>query len=439
MTHPCRIIGVLDNGAAGLTPEALAQLQSADLVIGGHRTLALFADAIRVDAERHDLTGNLPQVPVWISAAREAGKQVVVLATGDPLCHGIASFLINKLGRTGVDILPNLSTLQLACAKLGLAWQDVRISSVHHRDAGEWTIGATPEHGLYPLLSLLRQSDLTAVFTSPENTPARIARMLQIESLEDEFEMAVAACLLQDQEQVSDWLTINAAAERRFADPNIVLLRRRQPAAREALFGLPDDRFNQRKPDKGLITKREVRAVSLARMALLPDSVVWDIGAGSGSVGLEAARLCPQGHVYAIEKNEADAAIALSNRASLRASNYTLLHGRAPAGLENWPDPDAVFIGGSGGELRELISLCLRRLRPGGNLVMNFATFENITTAIDTLKATGAQWDVIQLQAARSQPILNMHRMQAENPIWIVCAHQCEPDCSEQNLEQSYD
>jgi precorrin-6Y C5,15-methyltransferase (decarboxylating) len=439
MTHPCRIIGVLDNGAAGLTPEALAQLQSADLVIGGRRTLALFADAIRVDAERRDLTGNLPQVPAWISAAREAGKQVVVLATGDPLCHGIASFLINKLGRAGVDILPNLSTLQLACAKLGLAWQDVRISSVHHRDAGEWTIGAMPEHGLYRLLSVLRQSDLTAVFTSPENTPARIARMLQIEALEDEFEMAVAACLLQDQEQVSAWLTVNAAAERRFADPNIVLLRRRQPAAREALFGLPDDRFNQRKPDKGLITKREVRAVSLARMALSPDSVVWDIGAGSGSVGLEAARLCPQGHVYAIEKNEADAAIALSNRASLRVSNYTLRHGRAPAGLENWPDPDAVFIGGSGGELNELITLCLQRLRPGGNLVMNFATFENITTAIDTLKTTGAQWDVTQLQAARSQPILNMHRMQAENPIWIVCAHQRDLDCSEQNLEQSYD
>ncbi|MGZ5000273.1 MAG: precorrin-6y C5,15-methyltransferase (decarboxylating) subunit CbiE [Methylomonas sp.] len=438
MIHRCRIIGVLDNGAAGLMPEVLAQLRAADVVIGGHRTLELFADEIRADAERRDLTGSLSQVPTWISAAREAGKQVAVLATGDPLCHGIASFLIGKLGREGVEILPNLSMLQLACAQLGLAWQDVRIASVHSRDAGEWTISATPEHGLYRLLSMLRQSDLTAVFTSPENNPARIARMLQIESLEGEFEMAVAECLLQDREQVSAWLTINMAAGRSFADPNLVLLRRRQPVAREALFGLPDERFNQRKPDKGLITKREVRAVSLARMALLSDSIVWDIGAGSGAVGLEAARLCPQGHVYAIEKNEADAAIALSNRTSLRVSNYTLLHGRAPAGLESWPDPDAVFIGGSGGELRDLIALCLRRLRPNGNLVMNFATLENMATALDTLKALGAQWDVLQLQAARSKPILDMNRMQAENPIWIICASQGEPDC-EQTLEQSYD
>jgi precorrin-6Y C5,15-methyltransferase (decarboxylating) len=439
MTHPCRIIGVLDNGAAGLTPETLAQLRAADVVIGGHRSLELFANEIRADAERRDLTGNLPQVPAWVSAACEAGKQVAVLATGDPLCHGIASFLIGKLGRECVEISPNLSTLQLACARVGLAWQHIRIASVHSRDAGEWTIGATPEHGLYCLLSVLRQSDLTAVFTSPENDPARIARMLQIESLADEFEMAVAECLLQDQEQVSDWLAIDAAVGRRFADPNIVLLRRRQPVVREAMFGLPDERFNQRKPDKGLITKREVRAVSLARMALLSNSVVWDIGAGSGAVGLEAARLCPQGHVYAIEKNEADAAIALSNRASLRVSNYTLLHGRAPAGLENWPDPDAVFIGGSGGELRELIALCLRRLRPNGNLVMNFATLENMATAIDALKTTGAQWDVLQLQAARSKPILDMHRMQAENPIWIICASLGDSVCSEQTLEQNYD
>ncbi|WP_225587244.1 precorrin-6y C5,15-methyltransferase (decarboxylating) subunit CbiE [Methylomonas fluvii] len=422
MNNPCRIIGALDNGAAGLTPSTLALVQAADVVIGASRTLALFAANISADAERCDLTGKLSQLPDWITLAREAGKQVVVLATGDPLCHGIASFLLNKLGRDSIEILPNLSMLQLACARLGVAWQDARIGSVHSCDAGEWQIGATPKHGLYALLNLLRQSGLTAVFTSPENDPARIARMLQIESLADDYEMAVAECLLQPQEQISDWLKVDAAAAGRFADPNIVLLRRRQPVIREALFGLPDERFKQRKPDKGLITKREVRAVSLARMALLPDSIVWDIGAGSGAVGLEAARLCPHGHVYAIEKNADDAAIALSNRASLRVSNYTVLHGRAPAGLENWPDPDAVFIGGSGGELRALITLCLQRLRPDGHLVMNFATLENLSTAVEALKTTGAQWDVLQLQAARSKPILDMHRMQAENPIWVVCA-----------------
>lgn len=421
MIEPCYIVGVLDNGADGLTPQSLATLCTADMVIGAGRTLDLFSGIIRSDADRRDLTGCLPQVPSWIIEARQNHQKVVVLATGDPMCHGVGSFLTAKLGRECVVILPNISILQLACARLGQPWQEARIGSVHNRDAGEWTIGAGPEHGLYALLQLLRQANFAVIFTSPENGPARIARMLLNESLESEFDMAVAECLLQKQERICEWMSIEEAADAVFADPNIVLLRRR-PAVREALFGLPDDRFQQRTPDKGLITKREVRAVSLARMALRPDSVVWDIGAGSGAVGLEAARLCPQGHVYAIEKNEADVAIAANNRASLRVTNYTLHHGRAPTGLETWPAPDAVFIGGSGGELRELIVLCLQRLRTDGQLVMNFATIENLGAAVDALKTAGAEWDVVQLQASRSRPILDMHRMQAENPIWIICA-----------------
>ena len=107
---------------------------------------------------------------------------------------------------------------------------------------------------------------------------------------------------------------------------------------------------------------------------------------------------------------------------ALGISNHTLVHGKAPEGLDAWPDPDAIFIGGSGGELADLIALCLRRLRPGGWLVMNFVTLENLATATQTLQALGATWDVLQLQAARSKPILHMHRMAAENPVWIVCA-----------------
>ena len=208
----------------------------------------------------------------------------------------------------------------------------------------------------------------------------------------------------------------------RFAELNVVLLWRAQPRPQPVRFGLADSTFEQRQPEKGLITKQEVRAVSLARLQLRADSVVWDIGAGSGSVGLEAARLCPQGHVFAIEKNEADHAIARRNHAAFGVSNYTLQHGKAPEGLEDWPDPDAVFIGGSGGELAGLIEQVLGRLRPGGRLVMNFVTLENLATATQALQSLNADWDVLQLLAARSRPILHMHRMAAENPVWLVCA-----------------
>ncbi len=418
----CRILGVLDDGVASLGATALQHLQAAQLVIGGARTLRLLAAQIAPDAVQRDLSGALSQVPEWVRAAQAEQQRVVVLATGDPLCHGIAAYLASRLCIEAIEVLPNVSTLQLACARLGLPWQDMKFASVHARDAGDWVPGAAPSHGLYALLQGIRQHDRLAILTSPDNTPDRIARMLVAEGLADDFEMAVAERLCQPEERIVSGMAISAAAQMPFADPNVVLLWRSRLRAPQVLFGLPDASFEQRHPEKGLITKNEVRAVSLARLQLRADSVVWDIGAGSGSVGLEAARLCRNGHVYAIEKNEDDAAIVQCNRQAMGISNHTLVHGKAPVGLQDWADPDAVFVGGSGGELAELIALILKRLKPLGWLVMNFVTIENLGAAVATLKAHGATWDVLQLQASRSKPILHMHRMAAENPVWIVCA-----------------
>ena len=417
----CTIIGVLDDGAASLSSEALQSLREAKHVIAGNRLLAVLAEDI-AGARHYDLTARLTQVPDWIDAALADEEPVAILASGDPLCHGIAGYLTGKLNPARVRILPNLSSIQLAFAELRLPWQSATIVSVHSKDAGEWTPGATPQHGLYELMRHCRSKDLLAVLTSPDNTPARIARMLQSEGLADQFDIAVAQRLRQNEQRVTGFIGIAEAAEAIYADPNVAILKRKSPAPAPVLFGLSDASFRQRKPEKGLITKREIRAVSLARMQLTRRSIVWDIGAGSGSVGLEAARLCPDGHVYAIEKNAGDIDNIEQNRLDWRIGNYSVVHGKAPQFLDAWPDPDAVFIGGSGGELAELIDLCLQRLRPGGWLVMNFATLENLSTAIDTLKRLGADWDACQIQASRSSPILDMHRLQAENPVWIISA-----------------
>ncbi len=417
----CKIIGVLDSGVQGLTPDALSAIQTADRVIGASRTLNLFAEHI-AQAEQKDLTGHLQDVPVWISEALQAEQQVVVLATGDPLCHGIASYLHKKLPNEQLHIIPNVSSVQWAFSRIGLSWQDAQIISVHSKDAGEWQKGAGPEHGLYTLLQAIFNADKLAVLTGPENTPDRIARMMLQENIADQFDISVAENLLCADEKLVHDQSVESIAGQSFNGNDIVILQRKQIRIAKTLFGIQDSDFQQRKPDKGLITKREVRAVSLARMQLKHNSIVWDIGAGSGSVGLEAARLCHQGYVYAVEKNTADFEIASNNAKQLSVYNYQLIHNKAPAGLEDWPTPDAIFIGGTGGELAELIQLCLQRLTKGGWLVMNFVTIENLTTAIETLKSLDAHWDMTQLQASRSQPILHMHRMQAENPVWIVSA-----------------
>ncbi len=422
MSGTVHIIGVLDDGIESLGVEARAHLAGADLVIGGERLLALVAPVLKAGAERRDLGAGLTRVPGWIEEALAAGRRVAVVATGDPLCHGIGRYLISRLGASRCTVIPNLSTLQLAFARLGLAWQGAAIRSVHSRDAGEWHPGAGPDHGLYPVVEALRHHDLVALFTSPENGPARIARLLLAEGLEGQFTLSVAQRLRQPGERIERGLTPSEATAMAFADPNVVILERCAPGPDLPLFGLDDDAYLQRKPEKGLITKREARALSLALLGLRPDSIVWDIGAGSGSVGLEAARLCPRGFVFAIEKNEADFEIARRNRHRMGATNHRIDHGRAPAGLDEWPDPDAVFVGGSGGELEGLIETILTRLRPGGRLVMNFVTLENLARATAALERLGADWEVTQLQASRSRPVLDMHRLAAQNPVWIVHA-----------------
>ena len=133
----CKIIGVLDDGENSLSHTALQEIKNADRIIGGDRTLQLFKNLIKTNCETKDLTGALTKVPEWVKESLDSNKNVVVLATGDPLCHGIGSYLVKKIGDDLCEIIPNVSNIQLACAKLGLNWQDIKISSVHTKEAGE--------------------------------------------------------------------------------------------------------------------------------------------------------------------------------------------------------------------------------------------------------------------------------------------------------------
>ena len=416
--HDCTLIGILDDGPDGLSGAARQRLREASVVIGAERALALVR-AETASARLMAMDGALADVPAWIAAARAENRSVVVLATGDPLCHGIGKFLSEKL-QGELEILPHVSTLQLACARFRWPWNEVRIASCHARDSGEWQAGARPEHALYPALRALTLHPEVFLFTGPENTPARLARaLLAAGYAPHEFAFSVACRLLQPDERLFSEMRLDEAAQTVFPQPN-VLLARRKSGRNPPAFGLDDSCYLRRMPEKGLITKQEARVLSLAKMRIAPGAIVWDIGAGAGSVGLEAAGLAPFGHVWAIEKNPGDAHYARENARRLRITNYTLEEGRAPERLDTWPDPDAVFIGGSGGELAALIALVLARLKPGGHLVANFVTLENLATATTALKQAAVTWDVVQLQASRSQAILDAHRMAAQNPVWVV-------------------
>ncbi|MEO5371576.1 MAG: precorrin-6y C5,15-methyltransferase (decarboxylating) subunit CbiE [Magnetococcus sp. DMHC-1] len=431
MNGDCWILGVQDAGLDCLTPAAARILGQADLLIADQRFLDIYAPLAPSHAERRSLTGKLAEVPTWIRQALAMEQRVVLLATGDPLCFGLGGHLLRHLPAHTCKILGTVSTLQLACERLGLVWGGAVRLSVHARDSGEWQSNSGPEHALFGLRRALTQTAPITLLTSPANNPGRIARMLVTLGLDPLWEMAVAERLGQPEERLCSWLTPATAATLPFAEPNVLVLRRPvapQPDPTAAtppvpLLGIPDAFFHKRTPEQGLITRREIRAVVLAYLGLQPHSRVWDIGAGSGSVGLEAARLAPFGSVHAVEMHPDCIQMIQENRRRLGLTNHYLSHARAPAGLDAWPDPHAVFIGGSGGTLAEIIPLCWQRLQPGGHLVMNFATLENLHTGMTLLDQLSAPREVIQIQLSRSKAIGKMHRLAGENPVWIVSAH----------------
>ncbi|HRW65651.1 MAG TPA: precorrin-6y C5,15-methyltransferase (decarboxylating) subunit CbiE, partial [Candidatus Competibacter sp.] len=192
---PCQVIGVHDDGAAGLTAHAQELLRAADLVIGAPHQLRVVASLLPEQTERRDANGRVTIVAAWVEEALSIGRRVVVLATGDPLYFGIAAGLIAALGRERVHVVPTLSSVQLAAARLGLPWHDAKLVSVHAADAGEWVPGARHDHGLAPLARAIGQHDLLFCLTSPANDPARLARLLLAAGLGEAFRLDVATRL----------------------------------------------------------------------------------------------------------------------------------------------------------------------------------------------------------------------------------------------------
>ncbi|WDL96523.1 precorrin-6y C5,15-methyltransferase (decarboxylating) subunit CbiE [Alicyclobacillus sp. ALC3] len=396
------VVGIGDDGAVGLMGDARTLVEQADLLVGGERQLNFFPNYI---GEQRVIKGKLTALLDDLQDLPDT-QSVVVLASGDPLFYGIGSLLIKRLGRERVRIIPHLSSVQLAFARCGESWQDASVISLHGR----------PIAGLAQRIG---NAQTVALLTDADNSPARIARYL-LDFDMTEYAMFVAENLGGPTERTGRY-SLQAAAGVEFAPLNVVILLRNEDAPAAWPLGIEDSEFSQRKPDRGLITKKEIRVLSLAELALRPGDVLWDIGACTGSVSIEAVLHTPGLQAFAIEKNEGDLENLRENQVKFR-TDFVAVHGKAPAGLEGFPDPDAVFVGGSGGELAELLQVCAKRMRPRGRIVINAATLETLTTASQTLKQLGFEVAIALVQTARSKPILNLTRFEGMNPVYIVTA-----------------
>ena len=400
------IIGVAPEGASSLLPEARRLLDGAELVFGGKRLLQMFPHHA---GEKLVIKNNLAEVTDLIK--RNLGrKRMVVLASGDPNFYGIASYLTSKLGRDVVDIIPNVSAMQLAFARIKENWENAVFLSVHSRPIED-------------IVETVRSNDKLGIFTDAGHTPAAIARVL-LEHGIDGYRAYVCQNLGSKDEKVIK-TDLRGLCKMKFSPLNVlILLRERSETRPQQILGIPEAGFYRRR--EGLITKQELRAISLAKLALTESSIVWDIGAGSGAISIEASFLARRGRVFAIEKNEKDIAIIRKNIKKFHVPNVEVVHAFAPDSLGRLPDPNAVFIGGSGGRMEEILDLVCHRLKPGGRIVINIVALENLNAAVNALKARGFVLEVTLVNIARSTSVRELTRFEALNPVFVVTAVQKE-------------
>ena len=329
------IVGVGPDGLAGLTTRARELLTQAEVVFGSEQVLALVPE---LRAERRVLGGDLHEAVNALTGVL-GRKRGAILAAGDPLFYGVARYLCERLGPDHFEVLPHVSSMQMAFARVKETWDDAYLTDLQ-------------THPLETVLDRIRTAETVGLFPSEAEGPAVVARQLLARGL-DYFRAYVCENLGGRDERVTQG-ELSDIQDMEFAPLTVMILRRKPgrpdlpaPAARRRRFGNPDDVFAQSRPQSGLVTQAEVRAIALAQLAIPPGGVVWDVGAGSGSVAVEAAQLSEPGMVYAIEQDAADYHLILANAEAFGVRNLKAVHGAAPAVFAGLPAPDAVFVGGT--------------------------------------------------------------------------------------------
>ena len=401
---PVQVVG-LGMSPADLTSKAREIIREAQVLVGGRRLLDYFPEhqGMKIPLGK-DPEGTLRQLPGLAEA-----KRVVVLASGDPNFYGIGPLVVKVLGPEQVVIHPNLTAVQAACARLQMPWQDATVISLHGRS---WE----------PLDAALGQPGPLLIYTDPVHTPGEIARYLLDRGL-TKSRLCVAENLGQDTERVT-WMSLPETLGQEFSALNLVVV---LPEPGEAVA--PGPQFHLGLPEEvlvhqaGLITKSEVRAVVLAKLQLLHGQVLWDVGAGCGSVGLEASLLNPDGKTFAVERHPERAAQIATNRDKFGVHNLEVVCALAPVCLASLPDPQRVFVGGGGPEVGAIVREALRRLTPGGRVVVTAALLETLETARNVLADAGWEVEVIQLQVSRTHPLAGGTALQALNPVWIITGY----------------
>ena len=402
------IVGIGDDGVEGMTAHARRLVEAADVLVGPESCAQLMPAGLR---SRLVPASNLEELVERIEAG--ASKRIVVLASGDPLFYGTARYVCSKLGKDRFEVVPHVSSMQLAFARVKESWEEAFLANL----AGQ---------SIERVIDRVRSSDTAGLFTSDQWPAPAVARALLDEGI-DSFQAYVCENLGSPDERVTQG-SLAEIAKDSFASPNVMILVRKARVADKPghvgtrLFGNPDECFLQSRPKRGLLTPSEVRSLALAELGLQTTSMMWDVGAGSGSVGLEAARIARDGVVYAIEMDPDDHSLIRENAARFGVTNLHPVLGRAPEAWLSLPDPDAIYVGGSGRDVAMLVEQAWERLKSGGRLVTACNSIENLAAVHALLRARSGDAAYWMVNIARGIEQLDRIRFEAINPMFLIAA-----------------
>lgn len=394
------VAGVPPGGPGGWPRGLLRRVQQAEVLCGSSRHLAALPG---VGQERWPITDN---VPVIVERLRTSiSRRVVVLASGDPLLFGIGATLARELGPDRLEILPQVSAVQEAFARIRVPWHDALILSAHGRP-------------IEPVVVAALRHEKVALYTDAVNTPARLAAAVLAAGSQDR-RAVVAERLGEAGERVVD-RTLSAISADTFDPLNVMLILEPvlgQVLSREDAPELEDAAFDT---CRGQLTRREVRALTLACLRARPGSVIWDIGAGSGAVSIEMVQRLPRAQVFAVERDPDQIRCLRANLARYRAASVTVVEGEAPDVLSRLPDPAAIFIGGTGGKLTAVLTQCWERLASAGRLVANLVVLDHLSEFLAWCATADETPEVLQVQLARGVPIVGSLRLKSLDPVYIA-------------------
>lgn len=343
-------------------------------------------------------------------------RKISLLAAGDPMFFGIGRLVVERLGHDDVEVFPDLSSIQVAFSRVRETSNNALFISLH--GGPDPSKRRKMKHEITELPSLLKKHNKIAILTDKVNTPEKIAETLF--KLSD-VKIYVCEKIGYADEKIYEG-TPKEIARQTFQHPNVVIISVGARCPRPDVCQ-PDNKFGLKEDDiqhsKGLITKDEVRAVTIHKLRLPEKGVFWDIGAGSGSVSIEAARLYPGLRIIAVEKDKVQVENIRKNIDKYAVPNIEVIDGSAPQVLENVPAPERVFIGGSGGNMSNIVSIACRNM-PSGIIVINATTLETLNEAVESLKSNDMTVDVCEVSISRSKTVGDKLHMSALNPIFIV-------------------